>query len=208
MGRKVVELRRSSKPTKQLKRVCLIVAEGENQTETLYFNHYKKRNNKLNLKIESAHFTDSYNLVKRAEILCKNNDISPKDGDAVFCLIDTDNDLDKKDTIEKAIQYANKKKYKVILSSPCFEIWFLNHFIKTTKDYTNTELLDDLGKHIKNYSKSKDIWEQLYDKQKKAFENTHYQNKYHQNLGKSINRFGANPSTMVSELIEFITDNG
>lgn len=183
------------------------VAEGENQTETLYFNHYKKRDNKMNLRIESAHFTDSYNVVKRAEVICKNNHIFPKNGDVVFCLIDTDNDIEKKETIEKAIQYANKKKYKVILSSPCFEIWFLNHFIKTTKDYTNAELLSALDKYIKDYSKSKDVWEQLYHKQKKAMENTRYQDRYQQKLGKSINQFGANPSTMIGELIEFISEN-
>lgn len=58
-----------------------------------------------------------------------------------------------KKQIQEAAKLANTNKIELIISNPSFEIWFLLHFIYTTKYYDNKSLIDDLKAYVPNYKK-------------------------------------------------------
>lgn len=188
------------------KNTCLIVAEGENKTELIYFNNFNVRDALYNFKLEPASVTDPCNMVRRTKIFIKKYDIRQNDGDIVFCLMDTDDNQDKKSQINEAIRTCKKQKIFPIISSPCFEIWFLNHFEFSTCRFNNQLLLSRLresGK-IPNYSKSKDVFPLLKDNIITAKDNSILQKKFHRELGLSLDEFGANPFTDVDKMIDLI----
>ena len=64
-----------------------------------------------------------------------------KNGDMGFCLVDYDCQSSKDEAILKADKFAGKiagkKNLKLLVSNPCFELWYLCHFIKSTKQYNS-----------------------------------------------------------------------
>lgn len=74
-----------------------------------------------------------------------NDDLG--DNDLAVCLVDADFDSSKDAQLKAAEKLIPKEKnIKLIVSNPCFEIWFICHFIYTTRNYTNT---DDVLKYLK-----------------------------------------------------------
>lgn len=55
--------------------------------------------------------------------------------DEVFCVIDID--IHPKKRLCDAIQMARDNQINLIISNPCFEYWYILHFEKTGKTYTN-----------------------------------------------------------------------
>lgn len=206
MGNRRLELNRRKIGKEKPKNTCLIVAEGQNKTELIYFDNFNARDSLYNLRLESASATDPKNMVRRTKIFIKKYDIRQNDGDLVFCLMDTDDNQDKKHQINDAIKTCKTQKIVSILSSPCFEIWFLNHFEFSTSPFNNQALLSRLKEHGKlpNYSKSKNVFPLLKDKMQQAKTNSSLQKKYHRDLGMSLDEFGPNPFTDVDVIIDFI----
>ena len=64
--------------------------------------------------------------------------------------------------LEKADAVAGEE-VKVIVSNPCFEIWYLCHFLASTKQYASSnEVLKALQQYIPEYSKSmKGLWDRI-----------------------------------------------
>ena len=61
--------------------------------------------------------------------------------DLTFIFVDDDCDCEKRKKVE-TLKTKMSKDTVIVKSSPIFELWFLNHFCKTTKEYfTNTELI-------------------------------------------------------------------
>ncbi len=49
---------------------------------------------------------------------------STKYGDLAYCLVDADCDSRKNDQLAGATNLANKHNIELIVSAPCFEIWY------------------------------------------------------------------------------------
>ena len=87
------------------------------------------------------------------------------DFDEIYVVIDTDcheNLSEALSLIEKFNNEPGRTKIQKIISCPCFELWFLLHFIDLyPKEITQKEVLDLLRKEIPNYDKSYDIYPQI-----------------------------------------------
>lgn len=171
MGRGKIE-RRGSKP-RRTKPVILIVTEGE-KSEPKYFEHFRTRQNNVEVRVvpnsKNGGKTDYLNLIRKASRICKDDDLSPRSGDSVWIVADGDVNYQVADAIKKknealtqARATAEKEAYSLLISNPCFELWYLLHLRYTTAhlpDYDAVKkALEQAG--IKDYEKHNDLYEQL-----------------------------------------------
>lgn len=142
--------------------VILVVTEG--YTELIFVDHLRKRNMGCSLIVKKAPRTKQNEVVKRCTALVREHKLNLKKGDRAYCVFDwdkADNNL-----LKKAVEDATKKGYKVILSKPCFEIVFLAHKNAKISDLQDqNDTLERLQKHIENYSKTTDYWDDLKEYQ-------------------------------------------
>lgn len=213
MGRGKIE-RRGSKP-RRTKPVILIVTEGE-KSEPKYFEHFRTRQNNVEVRVvpnsKNGGKTDYLNLIRKASRICKADDLSPKSGDSVWIVADGDVNYQAADAIKKknaaltqARATAEKEAYSLLISNPCFELWYLLHLRYTTAhlpDYDAVKkALEQAG--IKNYEKHNDLYEQLASetieaiKRAKRLETHQVENGFTLPLG-----IDANPFTEVYRLVE------
>ena len=90
-----------------------------------------------------------------------------------------------------------------IVSNPGFEIWFLLHFTYTTKHYKNCDdVIKDLKRHISDYDKNKDIYEQIEKSTFKALHNTDSLDKAYAN--QKWPSLDCNPRTDVGRLLRHL----
>ena len=72
----------------------------------------------------------------------------------MYCVFDTDTDPIKQREIDEAIRQAGHSNVEIVLSNPCFEVWFILHFGYTSKQFqSNEEVLRELRKNIPDYEK-------------------------------------------------------
>ena len=189
------------------KNVYVIVCEGWNKTEKKYFDNYKvnERNRNFIIQVVPAKDTDPINMLKKANGYVLKNNLNCDDGDRVYILIDVDEKDYKRNQIDKVRREVEKLKYTLILSNPCFEVWYLNHFIFTARIFTNENIIDELSKHIKSYEKNKDYYSMLKSKTDTAIKNSICQEKIHNQLRKKW--FDFNPSSDVYKIVEEISAN-
>jgi len=136
------------------KSIIFLVAEGKNKTETMYFRDFGQDVNRI-IRFASGNHTDPVNMVNELKNFLVENDFSQDLGDKAYCLIDADVNPSKNEQILKAEELAKRAGIEIILSVPCFEIWFLSHFIFSTKQYiSSAEVVTDLQKYILGYGKS------------------------------------------------------
>lgn len=213
MGRGKIE-RRGSKP-RRTKPVILIVTEGE-KSEPKYFEHFRTRQNNVEVRVvpnsKNGSKTDYLNLIRKASRICKDDDLSPKSGDSVWIVADGDVNYQAADAIKKknaaltqARATAEKEAYSLLISNPCFELWYLLHLRYTTAhlpDYDAVKkALEQAG--IKDYEKHNDLYEQLASetieaiKRAKRLETHQVENGFTLPLG-----IDANPFTEVYRLME------
>ena len=84
------------------KPVILLVCEGRNKTERLYFEHFKERNSPYSLVIKDSEATDCMNMAKKADRLFSDYQMDKTLGDHAFCLIDIDLKPEKEKALLKA----------------------------------------------------------------------------------------------------------
>ena len=213
MGRGKIE-RRGSKP-RRTKPVILIVTEGE-KSEPKYFEHFRTRQNNVEVRVvpnsKNGSKTDYLNLIRKASRICKDDDLAPKAGDSVWIIADGDVNSQTADAVKKknealaaARTSAAKESFSLLISNPCFELWYLLHLRYTTAhlpDYdTVKKALEQAG--IKDYEKHNDLYDQLSSetteaiKRAKRLEAHQVENGFNFPLG-----LDANPFTEVYRLVE------
>lgn len=241
LKRNIGELSREKRKKREIKPTVLIISEGKD-TEVNYFKQFNLKYVNVDIKIadknstgkNKARKTDPSSLVEKA-IECIENkyDIHEEDGDRVWCLIDVDLNYENPDPIkqrveeiEKGLKKARtfeKKRKKAIyfgLSNPCFEVWYLLHYIYTTgnlKNYAAVKEKLEKDTPLKDYEKSKCVYSIIHDKTIDAINNTNRLKENYESLGKSIfninkNSFElnikdaveCNPYTSVGELVKYI----
>ncbi|MBW9154520.1 RloB family protein [Clostridium estertheticum] len=239
--RNIGELSRDKRRKRRVKPTILIISEGKD-TEVNYFKEFNLKYVNVDIKIadknsagkNKSRKTDPSHLVDKAiDYIDHKYDITCDDGDSVWCLIDVDLNYKNPDTInqrveeiEKAYKKANnyeKERKKVInlgISNPCFEIWYLLHYIYTTANLKNYNAVKNkLVKEtpLKDYEKNKCINSLLHDKTAEAIKNSVKLKAHHESLGKTLMDFKksssmlnvkdiieSNPYTNVWELVEYI----
>lgn len=122
--RKTPDLSRKSAKREPYKMI-LIVCEGK-ETEKNYFENLRayEKLSSVNIQVLSGSGSAPINVVKTA-IDIKNSPSNNLPFDEVYCVIDRDTHS----TFNDAIKLAKENNIKIIVSYPCFEYWFLCHFI-------------------------------------------------------------------------------
>ena len=189
--------------SRRRKSIILLATEGNNKTETLYFDSMPCNN--CVIRYAPGNYTDPANMINALKEEYDYLDLDSQYGDAAFCLIDADVNKTKEKQIEK-IDSESNRNIKIIVSNPCFEIWFLCHFTATTRKFnSNKELIKFLNNYIPNYTKNMDnIWEIIGAKTKKAIDNAKKLEQFCLENGLKKHSIEFSPSTEVYSIIEYI----
>ena len=182
--------------------IFLFAVEGNNKTERIYLENFRKRQG-FQIQFSSGNYTDPVKMMKRLKDDAKSLGLSHKDGDRAFCMIDTDAEPEKSGQIYTAAEMENDL-LRVITSSPCFEEWFLCHFRKSTKYHTNQDAVAELKKYIPDYSKNRNVYDNIKDNTQTAIDNAKYLEKYHKDQGRDPHSVECNPSSEVYKVIEML----
>ena len=205
MARKIVQISRN-RNNRNTKECILVNYEGkENKTEEKYFKNFQDRKKTYYIKPIDSHVTDPLQMVEALVEYMKHQDIDTEDNYKVYCIFDTDISLVKQSRIDKAIELAKSKNIIPIVSTPCFEIWFREHFKYTRKNYnSNEELIEDLKKFIPNYKKNVDVYNIIADNTQVAINNCKQLEKEQIENGNRLNNVQCNPYTSVYKLVEYL----
>lgn len=202
MVRRITQKKRGVKTRKE-KKLFILGLEGKNETEKNYFMSFNPILKKARIQCYVSNTTDPVGLVNDLIKLKKNELLEPDD--TICCVFDADTEPYKEKQIQEAAKLANTNKIELIISNPSFEIWFLLHFIYTTKYYDNKSLIDDLKAYVPNYKKSGSIFNDIKVDTEKAIINAKRLDERHnqQNKTKYLDR---NPSTDVWKLVSWISN--
>lgn len=192
------------KVTRKRNKIILIGIEGKNKTEKNYFlSLIKDVGGNYKIRFSSGNYTDPNNILQTMIYYIKEHELNKKEGDLFYCVFDTDTDPNKQSIIDKTCQKASEHKIEVILSNPCFEVWFLQHFEYSTKQFiNNNEVIEKLKKHLSTYEKSSDVYDKLKNKTAKAIKNSKQLEKYHNEQGRPNKHISRNPSSEVYKIAE------
>ena len=123
------DVKRKRKP------VMLITAEGRNKTEKQYFNSFQDQHGKYSIRFATGLETDPVGMLKAMEKTWKKNELSEKDGDKAYIVLDMDCIPEKIQLVKEL--HKKSKNIQFIVSNPCIEVWFILHFIYMTHQFNN-----------------------------------------------------------------------
>lgn len=178
----------------------VIVCEGE-KTEPIYFNNYRVRNSGLKIETPDCEGTDPKSLVDFANECINEFDLDFNFGDEIWVVFDCDSNTDEQ--IERAKKIA-RKNIKFCFSNPCFEFWYLIHFIDYTFPLDRSVACSKLKNHIKCYEKNIDVFDDLLHYRDDAIKRAENLNKFHTDASKELFSTESNPSTQVFKLVNKI----
>ena len=190
---------------RQRKKIILLATEGKNKTETHYFRSMSGPS--FLIRFAPGNYTDPVNMVHALKTEFEDQGLEKEMGDVAYCLIDSDIDPTKDIQIENADIQAGEVA-TVIVSSPCFEIWYLCHYVKSTRQYnSNKEVIDTLKRYIPDYNKNMtDIWAILGDKSKDAIKNAKELEKHCLESGLKPHTVAFMPSSEIYKILSMILD--
>lgn len=201
-------MKKEYNPNKAVRRkrrpIIYIICEGK-ETETKYFKHFRSRNCLVDIVPISSKHKAAEHLVKHAKNLLSQSDYFPKDGDQLWCVFDCDDNTNAE--LQNAVNYAEKHGYKIAYSNPCFEYWYLLHFVKQNSYLNGADevlrLLQSKGR-LEKYEKSLDVFADLLPYQSEAVirAKDRLAQLYKDNM--VILSRDSNPVTTVHELVEFL----
>lgn len=124
---------------KKLKKTILIVCEGE-KTERYYLDGLKREetvSKAFAITVVPGKGGSRSQIIERAI----NQKAQRKGMDVVFCVPDTESleTIQAKADLAAARQEAARNDIALYLSNPAFEVWFLAHFIRTSRFFRNCE---------------------------------------------------------------------
>lgn len=184
-------------------KLILIAAEGRNKTEKLYFHELFQNNKDYRVRFTSSTETDPVGIVASAVQYIRSEELDLKNGDLAFCAVDTDTDISKQSQIDQARKLAEKNGVELLISNPCFEVWFLQHFRYSTKSYaSNDEVIRDLTTYIPGYKKNANVYDLIAHAQAHAVKRAKQLEQHHAELGRKKNSMECNPSTDAYKVLE------
>ena len=207
MAKRQIAVKKRGASVRKSKPVYLIVAEGKNKTETLYFSNYQEQGRPYSIRfVRAGNRTDAESLYKTLKSKWKELDLSSENGDRGFIVLDMDNDAQKEASVLELMRDNNNNAIEFIVSNPTFEVWFLLHFKYTTKEYSNGDaVISDLKKYVPEYEKNRDIYRFCSQKITDAMSNSDRLVKYFGD--KAWPSISCNPRTDVSRLVKLLEQN-
>ena len=180
----------------------LIACVGE-RTEPLYFRELAKANglSTANVAVVPSHL-DPMGVVKLAKEKRREERRKGDDYDRIYCVFDHD---DQKH-FESASQAAEKARFHLARSWPCFEFWFLLHFEYTRQPFQRSEgkskcnnCISALKRYLPSYTKQgKGKFQELEERLDDAM------NHADRALRDAQSTKAHNPSTEVHELVRYL----
>ncbi|UCH94415.1 MAG: RloB domain-containing protein [Candidatus Aminicenantes bacterium] len=193
-----IKLKQRREHIRKERKIFLIICEGR-KTERFYFKEFRTRNNNIRIEVPNCSYTDPLNLAQFAIKMKSTYDIDLKRGDRIWCVFDVN--CNKDEMIKNAKKEADKNKIEVILSNPCFELWYLLHFEFSTAYISTEQAVKKLEeKYIPNYQKNQFYFDQLKPHLSKAVENAQRLNRFHEGNQTPLFSTESNPSTQVFRL--------
>ena len=185
------------------KRIVLLSVEGENKTEKNYFKGFNNATTRV--VFTRGNETDPVRLAKRLVQEYKSLGLDDELGDLAYCVVDGDVSKKQEKEIKKA-ETIVKKHGNIIVSNPCFEVWFLFHYTDSTRQYKSSrEVVIALKEYIPDYEKNTaDIYSQLIDKLDDAISNAKNLDDYNKMMQRSLHNYDYQPSSEVYKIIEGI----
>lgn len=139
---------------RQRRSTILVAAEGRNKTETLYLRDFAREYNQI-IAFVPGNYTDPVNMVRALIKEYKKKELDVEDGDAGYCLIDSDFADTKNIQIALADRIAERYGMRILVSGPCFEIWYLCHYGASTRQYcSGGDVLSEVRKYHPDYKKN------------------------------------------------------
>lgn len=155
---------------------------GEGETEYFYFMDLKfSEKSQFIIKPDKPKHSSDLNSFMKKIIKLLSDEF-----DEIYVVLDLDRIVTNTSEMEKYKKL--KKKFKsnniyFIESIPCFEFWFLLHYVRTTKCFRICKNVERaLKKHIKDYDKTQgylkkaNLYYKLHDKLEIAIKNAVYVN--------------------------------
>lgn len=162
----------------------LIICEDEKSSK-LYFAAFKQdeklKRDLASVEIDVVHPRDysPVGLVEEAKLKRQKAKRDRNPYDEIWIVLDKDYHAN----IGKAFDMAYSNKFKIALSSICFEYWVLLHFEKTCKAFPKCEnIISYIRKeYFSDYLKKENAYVDLKDKVSQAIENGKWVVKQNQN---------------------------
>lgn len=197
---------RKTRRDRRTKPVIIIVGEGKCKTERAYFEAFNSQKSPYNITVFPMGDTDFPGMLKALKRIIREYGLNSKRGDLAFVIADLDNDSHK---IEYLRSLSQEDCDRFIISNPCIEVWFINHFEYTTHQFNDgDEVVEYLKKHIPKYEKnikrfttSVEFVSSLNQHVKDAIENTNNQKKHHSETGVIWPNHNCNPYTDIDKII-------
>jgi hypothetical protein len=170
----------SSRKNQHRKSIPVYAIVGDGYSEKIYFEQLKAIEELKNIQVKPDLPRKSGKGASFIRVMRKAQELYTAGYDKVYCLIDFDVVLheNKVDLYKNEKSKLEKKGIIVLECNPCFEIWYLLHFIKTAKPFSNCEnVVSDIKNttDLKEYSKEqafqKNMYKALKDKVPEAINN-------------------------------------
>ena len=131
-------------------------------------------------------------------------------GDKAFCLVDSDVDPGKNDQLARADRISESAGIQMIVSSPCFEVWCLCHFLcKSTQYHSSNAVIEELIRILPWYKKSGEgLFKAFAPNMAEAIKNAKTLEKRCTDAGYTPHTVEFSPSTELYKVIEMILQRG
>lgn len=184
--------------------IIYIICEGE-KTEMKYFKHFRSRNCLVEVTPMPSKHKAAEHLVKHARGLIGQSEYRPKDGDEIWCVFDCDDNSNE--ALREAAAAADKLGYGIAFSNPCFEYWYLLHFIQHNAYLKGSSEVIHLLQNkdrLEKYEKNLDVFDLLLPHQSEAIERAKKRlvQLYRDDI--IVMSRDSNPSTTVHKLVEYL----
>ena len=175
----------ASRPIKRRNSLPIYAIVGDGYSEKIYFEQLREVEKIKNIQIKPDLPNRSGKGASFVRVMEKAEQLLEQGYDKVYCIIDFDTVIKEQKTGSFSANKARleKKGIVVLICNPCFEIWYLLHFKKTGKLFSNCDSVADVLKQetdLTDYSKEqayynkKNLYKYLRLKLPTAFENAQF----------------------------------
>jgi len=175
----------------------LIVCEGE-KTEPLYFDDLRRRFRLSAVQVKIVGGEAGTAPISIVNYASREQNNQNNHYEAIWCVFDREG-VHVNATFDEAVNQANRLNYRLAISNPAFEYWYLLHFGYTDRQFASArEVIQELREHINGYEKSWRDFSLLFNRLDVALVHAERVLKWHQ---RETNETYPCPSTHVHELV-------
>jgi hypothetical protein len=175
----------------------LIVCEGE-KTEPLYFDDLRRRFRLSAVQVKIVGGEAGTAPISIVNYAARERNNQNYHYEAIWCVFDREG-VHINASFDEAVNQASRLNYRLAISNPAFEYWYLLHFEETTHPFTNAgEVIEKLRNYLPKYEKRWRDFSLLFNRLNVALVHAERVLKSHQ---QDTNETYPCPSTCVHELV-------